>query len=542
MASYWLTRFVFFRLLGLIYTVAFLIVVFQWPPLLGSEGLLPAASFLDAVGSAEGRGLGAFLRLPSVFWLAASDAAFRVGGYVGLGLSLLVLFGLANVPILFVLWILYMSFVHVGQIFYGYGWESLLLETGFLAIFLAPLWNPAPFPKRTPASPVVIVLLRWLVFRLMLGAGLIKLRGDPCWRDLTCLVYHYETQPNPNPLSWYFHQAPVWFHRLEVLFNHLVELVAPFFVFGPRRARLVAGGSVVLFQALLILSGNLSFLNWLTIAVAVACFDDGLFARLLPTSLRARLDRHVAGAEETKARRIAAYALASVVAFLSLGPLTNMLSPGQVMNTSFEPFDLVNTYGAFGSVGRERYEIVLEGTGDDPADVAARWVEYDFKCKPGSPERAPCWISPYHYRLDWQMWFQDMPGAAVEPWFVHLVARLLQGDRAVRALLAAGPFDDRPPRAVRARYYRYQFTRLGEPTRAWWKRTLVSEYLPALVRDDPRLVDYLRPEARYRRVPNVRTVLERYSWPGRRTVEGKRDWLGESGKCWVSRQNPYRCR
>jgi hypothetical protein len=493
--SYWLTRFAFLRLLGLVYTVAFLIVVCQWLPLLGSAGLLPAVSFLDTVGAVQGRGLAAFLRLPSVFWLDASDTAFRVGGYVGLGLSLLVLFGLANVPILFVLWLLYMSFVHVGQIFYGYGWETLLLETGFLAIFLAPLWRPGPFPRSVPTSPVVIVLLRWLVFRLMLGAGLIKLRGDPCWRDLTCLVYHYETQPNPNPLSWYFHQAPVWFHKLEVIFNHLVEIVVPFFVFGPRQARLVAGGMVVLFQTLLILSGNLSFLNWLTIAVALACFDDGVFTRRLPTSWRARLDHHVAGGKETTARRVAAYALASVVAFLSLNPLMNMLSPGQVMNTSFDPFDLVNTYGAFGSIGRERYEIVLEGTGDDPANAAARWVEYDFKCKPGTPERRPCWVSPYHYRLDWQMWFQDMPGAPVEPWFVHLVAKLLEGDPAVRALLAPGPFADHAPRAVRARYYRYQLTRFGEPTHAWWKRTLVSEYLPAFARDDPRLVEYLRQEA-----------------------------------------------
>jgi len=485
--SYWLTRFVFLRLLGLVYTIAFLIVVLQWPPLLGSDGLQPAASFLDAVGAFEGRGAGTFLRLPTLFWLDASDAAFRTGGYVGLGLSLLVLFGLANMPILLALWLLYMSFVHVGQIFYGYGWETLLLETGFLAIFLAPLGRPGPFPKGAPPSPVVIVLLRWLVFRLMLGAGLIKLRGDPCWRDLTCLVYHYETQPNPNPLSWYFHQAPVWFHRIEVLFNHVVELVAPFFVFGPRRARLVAGALVVLFQVILILSGNLSFLNWLTIAAAVACFDDAVFAPLLPGSVRTRLERHVAGAEQTRARRGATYALAAVVAFLSLGPVTNMLSARQVMNTSFDPFDLVNTYGAFGSVGRERYEIVLEGTADDPADPGARWIEYDFKCKPGAPERRPCWISPYHYRLDWQMWFQDMPGAPVEPWFRQLVVKLLEGDPAVRALLAPGPFPDRPPRAVRARYYRYQFTRAGEATSAWWKRTFVSEYLLPVVRDDPRL-------------------------------------------------------
>jgi len=485
--SYWLTRFVFLRLLGLVYTVAFLIVVLQWHPLLGSDGLLPAAPFLDAVRAEEGRGSGVFLRLPTIFWLDGSDEAFRAGGWIGLGLSLLVLGGLANAPILFVLWLLYMSFVHVGQILYGYGWEMLLLETGFLAIFLAPLGNPRPFAKRSPPSPVVIVLLRWLVFRLMFGAGLIKLRGDPCWRDLTCLVFHYETQPNPNPLSWYFHQAPVWFHKLEVLFNHLVELVVPFFVFGPRRPRLVAGALVVVFQVLLILSGNLSFLNWLTIAVAVACFDDGLFARWLGTRWRARLERHVEGAEPTKAGRAAAGALAAVVGLLSLNPVMNMLSAGQVMNTSFDPFELVNTYGAFGSVGRERYEIVLDGTDDDPGGAAARWVEYDFKCKPGTVDRRPCWISPYHYRLDWQMWFQDMPGAPIEPWLVRLVKKLLDGDPATRALLAAGPFEDHPPRAIRARYYRYEFTRAGEHARAWWKRTLVSDYLPPLTRDDPRL-------------------------------------------------------
>jgi Lipase maturation factor len=496
--SYWLTRFVFLRLLGLVYAVAFLIVVNQWLPLLGQHGLLPAADFLERVGEAWGRGVGTYLRLPSVFWLGSSDAAFRAAGLLGLGLSLLVLFGFANVPILLVLWLLYMSFVHVGQIFYGYGWETLLLETGFLAIFFAPLWRPRPFSRRSPPSPIVIVLLRWLVFRVMLGAGLIKLRGDPCWVQLTCLAYHYETQPIPNPLSWYFHQAPAWLLKLEVLFNHLVELVAPFFVFGPRRARLLAGGLIVTFQVLLILSGNLSFLNWLTIAVAVACLDDGVFRRLVPARLLARLDVHVAGARASRPRVVVGYALAAVVAALSVNPVANLLSSRQLMNTSFDPFDLVNTYGAFGTVGRERYEIVLEGTGDDPDDPAARWVEYDFKCKPGTPDRRPCWISPYHDRLDWQMWFLAMPGAPIDPWFVHLVAGLLEGDRATRALLAPGPFEARPPRAIRALYYRYRFTRPGEDPAAWWKRTLVSEYLPPLTRDDPRLDDYLRREGGWR--------------------------------------------
>ncbi len=337
----------------------------------------------------------------------------------------------------------------------------------------------------------MIVLLRWLTLRLMLGAGLIKLRGDPCWRDLSCLVFHYETQPNPNPLSWYFHQLPVWFHQLEVVVNHAVELVAPLFVFGPRRIRLVAGGSIIAFQVLLILSGNLSFLNWLTIAVAIACLDDGVFRPLVPRRLLRRLDARVAGAEEGRARRIVGYALAAGVAVLSVNPALNLLSSRQRMNTSFDPFDLVNSYGAFGSIGRQRFEIVLEGTVDDPEAPGAHWTPYEFECKPGAPSRRPCWISPYHYRLDWHMWFLALPRAGRDAWFVRLVAKLLEGDPGTRRLLAGGPFETTPPRAIRARTYEYRFTRRGE-LRDWWERRLVSEYLPPLTRDDPRLVEYLR--------------------------------------------------
>ena len=488
-ATYWLTRFAFLRLLGLVYVVAFVVVVNQWDPLLGSHGLLPAREVLDEVAASHGRGLLTFLRLPTLFVFDPSDVAFRIGGYVGLALSMCVLLGFANVPVLAALWMLYMSYVHAGRTFYGYGWEILLLETGFLAIFLVPLGRLDPFPRSTPPSPIVILLLRWLIFRVMLGAGLIKLRGDPCWRDLTCMVFHYETQPNPNPLSWYFHHLPAWFHSFEVAFNHVVELIAPWFVFGPRRARHVAGGLIVVFQVLLILSGNLSFLNWLTIAPALACFDDGLIMRLAPGRMREWLEMRSRDAEETKARAIAVRALAVVIALLSINPVVNMLSPRQVMNTSFDPFELVNTYGAFGSIGRERYEIVLEGTVDEQATAQARWVEYQFKCKPSDPVRRPCWVSPYHYRLDWQMWFAAMPGAGTPLWLVRMVAKLLDGDRAVRGLLAHGPFEDRPPRWIRGRYYRYQFTRWGEP--GWWRRTLVGEYLPPLSADSPELKDAL---------------------------------------------------
>ena len=443
---------------------------------------------LDGLSEAEGRGLFTFLRLPTLFLFDASDAAFRIGGYVGLVLSLCLLCGLANVPLLFTLWFLYLSYVHVGRTFYGYGWEILLLETGFLAIFLAPTLHGGPFARRTPPSPIVIWLLRWLLFRLMFGAGLIKLRGDPCWRDLTCMFFHYETQPVPNPLSWYFHHLPLWFHRVEVVFNHLVELIAPLFVFGPRRARHVAGAAIVAFQVLLILSGNLSFLNWLTIAVAVACFDDGFLGRLLPARARAGIEARTAGAEESKARALAVYALALVVGLLSINPVVNMLSPRQVMNTSFDP---LRAREHVRGVRKHRARAVRDRArrDGDAQPESARWTEYQFKCKPGDPSRRPCWVSPYHYRLDWQMWFAAMPGAGTPRWLVQLVAKLLAGDGPARGLLAPGPFDDRPPRWIRGRLYRYEFTHPGD--RDWWRRTFVAEYLPPLSTTSPALQEYL---------------------------------------------------
>jgi hypothetical protein len=347
---------------------------------------------------------------------------------------------------------------------------------------------------------VLIVLFRWLTFRVMFGAGLIKVRGDACWTDLTCLFYHYETQPNPNLLSPYLHRMPAFVHRAGVLLNHLVELVAPFGVFGPRRIRYLAGGLIVLFQLLLIASGNLSFLNWLTIAIALACFDDAAFSKL---SALLRLDRlrrpgeRPARAEPSsalvpapsRARRAVVYGLAVVIAALSFNPIVNLLSPRQAMNASFEPFKLVNTYGAFGSVGQVRDEVILEGTSAEELGPDTRWLEFGFPCKPGDPARLPCQISPYHYRLDWQMWFLAMGPIQRDPWAIHLIYKLLQGDRTIDPLIQ-NPFSDRPPRFVRARLYRYRFAKSSEP--GVWVRSYLTEYVRPLARDDPELLDYLR--------------------------------------------------
>ena len=348
-ATYELTRFAVLRLLGFVYLVAFLSLAFQLDPLLGSHGLLPATDFLR--GARAHLGAAAYWRVPTLFWLGSSDGAMHVLCWAGVALSAAALSGATNALLQLALWLLYMSFVHVGQIFYGYGWEIQLLETGFLAVWLCPVKSVTPFP-RMPAPVIVVWLLRWLILRIMLGAVLIKLRGDPCWRDLSCLDYHFETQPSPNPLSWSMHHFSHAVHVAQVLFNHFVELVVPWFAFGFRRWRHAAGLLLVLFQASLIASGNLSFLNWLTIVPALACFDDTLFVRLLPARRRAALlERFSALRASTLQRRIP-QVLGVVVAILSVGPVANLLSSEQRMNTSFDPLDLVNTYGAFGSVDR----------------------------------------------------------------------------------------------------------------------------------------------------------------------------------------------
>jgi hypothetical protein len=488
--SYWLTRFLVLRLLGLVYFVAFLSLAQQVRPLIGAHGLLPAHTFLERVATHVGSRGAAFLRLPSVFWLDASDRVLVAGAWFGTALALPVVLGYANALLLAVLWALYLSFIHVGQDWYGYGWEIQLVETGFLAVFLCPLLDGRPFPRRPPPLPVVWCL-RWLVVRIMLGAGLIKLRGDRCWRDLTCLDFHFETQPIPNPLSRTLHFLPRWTHVAGVLFNHLAELVAPWFAFGPRRARHAAGLVFVAFQVFLILSGNLSFLNWLTIVPALACFDDSALRRVLPRRLVARAERAAATAEPSAAQRLAVGALVVLVAVLSIPPVVNLLSSRQAMNTSFDPLALVNTYGAFGSVGRARPEIVFEGTRDSAIGADTQWREYEFKCKPGDPRRRPCVISPYHYRIDWQIWFAAMSVPQAYPWTVHLVWKLLHNDPGALGLLGRNPFPDTPPRYVRALLYRYEFVPPGSPDGAWWRRTLVRSWLPPLSADDPRLRDFL---------------------------------------------------
>ncbi len=460
-----LARFVIERGLGIIYLIAFVVAARQFPPLLGERGLLPAPRFLSRVS---------FWQAPSLFHLRYSDRLLQVLAWSGAILAATIVLGLAQraplpltMLIWFSLWVLYQSIVNVGQTFYGFGWETLLLEAGFLAVFLGNAEIAPPWP--------VILLFRWLAFRVEFGAGLIKLRGDACWRELRCMEWHHETQPLPNPLSWFFHHLPRPIHRIEVIGNFVAQLVLPFGLFLPQPIASIAALLMILSQLYLVVSGNYAWLNWLTIVIASAAIGDAV----VPSGILEALgSTGRAFAAPPIWFLVAVTGLTILVVVLSWFPARNMASPRQAMNASFDPFHLVNTYGAFGTVSRERYEVIVEGTDGDPT-VDAAWREYEFKAKPGDPHRMPPQVAPYHLRLDWLMWFLPLAPIYGEGWFLPFLSRLLEGDPTILRLLRLNPFPDSPPTYVRARLYRYRYTSWRElrETGAWWTRTLAGDFV-----------------------------------------------------------------
>jgi hypothetical protein len=460
--DYWLARLVIERGIGAIYVIAFAVALTQFTPLLGERGLLPVPRFVSYVP---------FRASPSLFHFRYSDRLLRAVAWTGLVLGALVVMGLpdawplpAELLVWLALWALYLSIVNVGQTFYSFGWETLLLEAGFLAIFLGPAWTFTPLP--------LVYLVRWLVFRLEFGAGLIKMRGDACWRDLTCLYYHHETQPMPNPLSWYFHHLPRALHRAEALGNHVAQLVVPGLLFAPQPIATVSGLIIVATQSWLVLSGNFSWLNVITIVLAFSAFDDAALGHLLPIARPAL--------EPSLTHDVAFVAVTLLVLALSYRPAKNLLTSAQLMNSSFDPLHLVNTYGAFGSVTKRRYEVVIAGTTDVEPSDASEWREYEFKAKPGDVNRRPPQYAPYHLRLDWLMWFAAFSSPRSHEWFMPLLVKLLEGDRATLRLLARDPFPGGPPPVVRAQLWLYRFTTAAErrESGAWWHRTYVRPYVP----------------------------------------------------------------
>jgi hypothetical protein len=460
--DYWAGRLILERLLAVCYLLAFVSTLHQFRPLVGSSGLTPIPRLLARTG---------FRRTPSLFHLHYSDRFFAVIASIGALLSATVLFGLydllpvgAHLACWLLIWLLYLSIVNVGGVWYGFGWESLLLEAGFLAIFLGPSYQ-------TPQLPVLLAFL-WLLFRVEFGAGMIKMRSDPCWRELTCLYYHHETQPMPGPFSWFFHHLPKPLHKVEVAASHVTQLIVPFGLFAPQPVANVCAVLVIVTQAWLMASGNFAWLNLITITLGFAALDDSL----LPITPPARLTGPPVWFLVTMLGTCAA------IVVLSYWPVRNLLSRHQGMNETYNPLRIVNSYGAFGSVTRERHEVVIEGTDDEEPHENSVWQEYRFIGKPGDTDRLPPQVAPYHLRLDWLMWFAAISPGYAATWLPDLVHKLLQGDRATLKLFRHNPFPSAPPANIRVLRYHYRFSTPTErrATGGWWRRRYLSEDMPPM--------------------------------------------------------------
>ncbi len=464
---YALASWVFLRLFGAIYLSAFASLAVQIEGLVGHDGILPLGNYLDAARQALGGA--AYATLPTLFWLDWSDAALMAGTVVGALLAVFVILDRWTRSALIGLFVLYLSYCYAGQDFMSFQWDALLLEAGFLAIFL------------TGGSRIVVWLYRWLIFRYVFLAGAVKLlSGDATWHGLTALQYHFWTQPLPTPIAWYAAQLPAWLLTAGTAAALAVELGCVFLIFLPRRARAAAGACVLFFQTLILLTGNYNFFNLLTMLLCIFLFDDAALRRVIPARLQALAQTRMPHPGR-RASTIAAV-LALVIVPLGVNRIWQALESADLplvgaLSRIVSPLLIVNPYGLFAAMTTTRPEIVIEGSDDGIA-----WREYVFRYKPGPLDRRPPWNIPHQPRLDWQMWFAALDGVEANPWFQNLMLRLLEGSPPVLALFDANPFPDHPPRLVRARLYDYRFTdpKTRAATGAWWVRKPEGLFFPAV--------------------------------------------------------------
>lgn len=483
--TYLLARWLFLRGLGAVYLLAFLSLLPQMEGLIGPDGILPAGIYLEAAHQQVGAD--AYLVVPTLAWLHPGGSVAVVLCGAGVGLSVLLLAGWLPLPVLVLLWATYLSVVSIGQVFLAFQWDLLLLETGLLAIFLAPVGFRPGLGARSPPPRLAVWLILWLLFRLMFASGLVKLwSGDTTWWNLTALRVHYETQPLPTPLGWVAHQLPLALQKASCLAMFTIELGLPFLIPLPRRPRLVAAGGFILLMSAIALTGNYGFFNVLTALLCVFLLDDTMLARLSPSHTRAAAPGPFPGPRPSHLR-----AVLTVAVFLALGGLSLALFTGRFVGfehvprpvrtalTWLRPFRSINTYGLFAVMTKSRPEIRVEGSRDGRS-----WKPYVFHYKVGDPERPPRWVAPHMPRLDWQMWFAALGSCRGTPWFGRFMGSLLTGSEPVLRLLDSNPFPDAPPRYIRTRVEDYRFTAVGEGDR-WWRVEPRGLYCPVVSRRNP---------------------------------------------------------
>ena len=462
---YTLVSWIFLRLFGAIYVAAFASLGVQILGLSGHAGIAPFHDYLQVARQVLGNS--AYRYLPTLFWLNSSDAALVDGTVVGVVLGLLVVVDRWTRPALIGLFVLYLSYVYAGQGFMSFQWDTLLLEVGFLAIFV------------TGGSRVVVWLYRWLVFRYVFLAGIVKLlSGDPTWHNLTALEYHFWTQPLPTPLAWYAAQLPDWLLMAGTAAALAIELGSVFLIFLPRRLRAAAAWCVLLLQSLIVLTGNYNFFNLLTMLLCVFLFDDAALRRVVPDWLKSRA--LVRASVPGRTATVIAAALAIIVLPIGLNRIWQTLTRSDLpmlatLTQAAAPFFIVNSYGLFAVMTVARPEVLIEGSDD-----GENWHEYVFRYKPGPLSRRALWNIPHQPRLDWQMWFAALGSLRENPWIESLMLRLLEGSPAVLGLFDSNPFANGPPRYVRAQLYDYRFAdrRTHSATGQWWVRRLEGMYFP----------------------------------------------------------------
>ncbi|MEQ1886848.1 MAG: lipase maturation factor family protein [Bryobacteraceae bacterium] len=468
------TQWLFIRAVALIYFFAFWPLTKQIEGLIGSQGILPLIEFLSSV-TKQSDGAIRYLAVPSIFWLSADDGTLTGMAWFGVILSGLLFItgyvrGRFERVLLVMLYVLYLSFSAAGQDFLSFQWDSLLLEAGFLAIFLGP-------------NRVVPWLFRWLLFRLYFLSGAVKLLSrDPAWRNLTALDFHYHTQPLPSALAWYAEKLPAAFSHAATGMVVAIELVVPFLIFFPRRIRMAGATGIAGLQVILFATGNYAFFNLLTLALCLFLLDDRLLRRWVPVRALEEYRETTENKGLNGAPRWAPAVLAVAIVGLGLAHLWqtftgNVPGPLRAAIRYTAPLNIVNTYGLFAVMTTVRNEIELEGSDD-----GEHWVAYQLPYKPREVNQPPRWVAPYQPRVDWQMWFASLSNYQQNPWFVGLAIRLLQGSPQVGSLFQANPFPVHPPKFIRATVATYTFTdwETRKKTGAWWKKEPTGVYLPAV--------------------------------------------------------------
>ena len=471
--TWFLTRRVFLFLLGLVYLFAFVSIWNQIEGLIGEAGILPVKLYLK---DAETHwGVERFWQVPTLFWFNARDELLHIICLLGAGASLMIMANFFAGWALLMAWVFYLSIFNVAQPFLGFQWDTLLLETGFLSLFLVS-WRGYINGAESSPSWFVIFLFRFLLFRVVFSSGLVKLISqDPTWADLTALYYHYETQPLPTWIGWHAHQLPQAFQEFSVVCVFIIQLGVVFLIFGPRRIRYIGCAALVLFDLLIILTGNYGFFNLLTIALCLLLLDDTVFARWLPTKGK----KSKASIFVLKKMTLLKVGVMGLCIMLYVVPLLTKNYPSiyVYIAKAIRPFHIFNSYGLFAVMTTSRPEIIILGSND-----RENWLPYEFKWKPGNVEKVPEFVAPHQPRLDWQMWFAALSNYKRNPWLIHFMTRLLQGSPAVIALLENNPFSDDPPKYIQAVVYDYRFT--SSETRnldnSWWIRNPLHPYTPIL--------------------------------------------------------------